>query len=199
MGWVKILKLAVKSSCWSAPKSPDVLLLNRGKKYYHKWFSSRQSPSAHWWYEFFPRAIIAILSLLHSAQCTIRCAYASSFLLLVAKLSHPLAELLYLPLFDWVFAKTKQMLYFKVITAVSSVWLTVTRVTSVKSVLTVHVTKITSRASYDNIALRVNCGASVLQGEQYFTSNSASLPHLSCGASTHIDASMIQPRWLHWY
>ena len=46
-----------------------------------------------------------------------------------------------------------------------------------------------------NIALRVNCGASVLQAEQYFTWYSASLPHLSA----HLDASMIQPRWLHWY
>ena len=78
----------------------------------------------------------------------------------------------------------------------------ITAITSVKSSKCIfsyqsHIRKV-SAYSVTNIALRVNYGdygASVLQGEQYFT---ASLPHLSSGAATtHPDASMIQPRWLH--
>ena len=73
----------------------------------------------------------------------------------------------------------------------------VSPITAIKGIFShqSHIRKV-SAYSVTNIALRVNYGASVLQGEQYFT---ASLPHLSSGAATHPDASMIQPRWLHCY
>ena len=72
----------------------------------------------------------------------------------------------------------------------------VSPITAIKGIFShqSHIRKV-SAYSVTNIALRVNYGdygASVLQGEQYFT---ASLPHLSSGAATtHPDASMIQPR-----